>query len=48
MMVNEPSAISMQFRKYIQNAIIKELGFWGTPVSLKLEAKAGNPNAQAA
>ncbi|MDB4939654.1 MAG: GTPase Der [Candidatus Doudnabacteria bacterium] len=43
MMVNEPSAISMQFRKFIQNAIIKELQFWGTPVKLKLEAKRGNP-----
>lgn len=43
MMVNEPSAISMQFRKFIQNAIIKELEYWGTPVMLKLEAKRGNP-----
>ncbi len=43
MAVNEPSAISMQFRKFIQNAIITELGFWGTPVLLKLEAKRGNP-----
>jgi GTP-binding protein len=43
MMVNEPSAISMQFRKFLQNSIIKELGFWGTPVLLKLEAKRGNP-----
>ncbi len=42
--VNEPSAISMQWRKFIQNAIIKELGFWGTPIILKLEAKRGNPN----
>ncbi|MBU6447231.1 ribosome biogenesis GTPase Der [Patescibacteria group bacterium] len=43
MMVNKPSAISMQFRKFIQNAIIKELGFWGTPILLKLETKKGNP-----
>ncbi len=43
MMVNKPSAISMQFRKFLQNAIIKELGFWGTPILLKLEAKRGNP-----
>jgi len=43
MMVNEPSAISMQFRKFIQNAIMKELGFWGTPIVLKLQAKRGNP-----
>lgn len=44
MVVNEPSAISMQFRKFIQNAVIKDLGFWGTPVILKLEPKRGNPN----
>ncbi len=43
MAVNEPSAISMQFRKFVQNSIVKELGFWGTPVLLKLEAKRGNP-----
>ncbi len=43
MMVNEPSAISLQFRKFVQNSIVKELGFWGTPVILKLEAKRGNP-----
>lgn len=43
MAVNEPSAISMQFRKFIQNSIVKELGFWGTPIKLKLEAKRGNP-----
>lgn len=39
MLVNKPSAIPMQFRKYIQNSIIKDLGFWGTPVFLRLEAK---------
>ena len=43
MIVNRPSAISMQFRKFIQNAITKEMNFWGTPVLLKLEEKAGNP-----
>ncbi len=43
MLVNSPSAISMQFRRFIQNSIIKELGFWGTPIKLKLEAKTGNP-----
>lgn len=44
MLVNEPAAISAQFRKFIQNAIIKELGFWGTPVALHLESRRGNPN----
>ena len=43
MVVNRPSAISMQFRKFIQNALVKEMNFWGTPVILKLEEKAGNP-----
>jgi GTP-binding protein len=37
--VNHPAAISMQFRKYIQNAIVKELDFWGTPVNLKIRGK---------
>ncbi len=46
MVVNEPAAISAQFRKFIQNAIIKELGFWGTPVALRLESKRGNPNTK--
>lgn len=44
MIVNEPAAISTQFRKFIQNGIIKDLDFWGTPVFLKLESKRGNPN----
>jgi GTP-binding protein len=43
MVVNRPSAISMQFRKFIQNALTKEMNFWGTPVILRLEEKAGNP-----
>ena len=43
MLVNQPSAISTPFRRFIQNSIIKELGFWGTPVKLRLEAKSGNP-----
>lgn len=37
--VNFPAAISMQFRKFVQNAIIKDLGFWGTPVNLRLRGK---------
>jgi GTPase len=45
MIVNRPSAISTQFRRFIQNAIIKELNFWGTPIKLRLEEKKGNPEA---
>lgn len=37
--VNFPAAISMQFRKFVQNGIIKDLGFWGTPVNLRLRGK---------
>jgi GTPase len=37
--VNHPAAISQQFRKYLENSIIKELGFWGTPINLKLKGK---------
>ena len=39
LLVNHPAAISMQFRKYLENSIIKELGFWGTPIALKLLKK---------
>lgn len=39
MLVNHPAAISMQFRKYLENAMIKELNFWGTPIKLKLLKK---------
>lgn len=39
MLVNHPAAISMQFRKYLENSMIKELGFWGTPIKLKLLKK---------
>lgn len=46
MSVNEPSAISMQFRKFLENSIIRELGFWGSPIQLRLERKRGNPNVQ--
>ncbi len=37
--VNHPAAISMQFRKFVQNGIIKDLDFWGTPVTLRLKGK---------
>jgi GTP-binding protein len=39
LLVNHPAAISMQFRKFLQNSIIKELDFWGTPIILKLIGK---------
>lgn len=39
LVVNYPAAISMQFRKAVQNAIIKDLGFWGTPVNMILRGK---------
>lgn len=39
LLVNVPASISMQFRKSIQNAIIKELDYWGTPVNLTLRKK---------
>lgn len=37
--VNHPAAISQQFRKFIENGIIRELDFWGTPVVLRLAGK---------
>lgn len=37
--VNHPAAISEQFRKFVQNAIVKELGFWGTPIIFRLKGK---------
>ena len=37
--VNHPGAISMQYRKYLQKNIIKNLDFWGTPVILRLRGK---------
>ncbi len=39
LLVNHPAAISMQFRKFLENGIIKDLDFWGTPISLKLKGK---------
>ena len=39
LLVNHPAAISMQFRKFVENSIIKELGFWGTPIVLKTVGK---------
>lgn len=39
LLVNHPAAISQQFRKFLENSIIRELGFWGTPITLKLIGK---------
>ncbi len=39
LLVNHPAAISMQFRKFLENSIIKQLGFWGTPIKLKVLGK---------
>lgn len=41
LLVNHPAAISLQFRRYLENAIIKELDFWGTPIKLHLKKKIG-------
>ena len=38
-LVNHPAAISQQFRKFLENSIIKELDFWGTPIVLRLKGK---------
>lgn len=37
--VNYPAAISSQFRKFVENGIIRELDFYGTPITLKLRGK---------
>jgi GTP-binding protein len=37
--VNYPAAISSQFRKYLEKGIIKDLGFWGTTIKLRLRGK---------
>lgn len=39
LLVNHPAAISLQFRKFLENSIVKEFGFWGTPIKLKLLGK---------
>ncbi|MDE2311462.1 MAG: ribosome biogenesis GTPase Der [Patescibacteria group bacterium] len=39
LLVNHPAAISMQFRKFLENSIIKHLDFWGTPIVLRLRGK---------
>ena len=39
LLVNHPAAISSQFRKFVENGIIKDLGFWGTQIVFKLRGK---------
>ena len=39
LLVNYPAAISSQFRKFVENSIIKELDFWGTPINFRLKGK---------
>ena len=39
LVVNHSGAISSQFRKFLENSIIKHLDFWGTPIILKLRGK---------
>jgi GTP-binding protein len=39
LLVNHPAAISMQFRKFLENSIIRDLDFWGTPIVLRLTGK---------
>ncbi len=41
LLVNHPAAISLQFRKFLENSIIKELDFWGTPIKLHLKKRIG-------
>lgn len=37
--VNHPAAISTQFRKFLENSIIRLLDFYGTPIVFKLRGK---------
>jgi GTP-binding protein len=39
LLVNHPAAISQQFRKFLENSIIRDLDFWGTPITLRLRGK---------
>jgi GTP-binding protein len=37
--VNYPAAISTQFRRFIEKSIMQHLGFWGTPINVRLRGK---------
>ena len=39
LLVNHTPAIQENFRKSVENAIIKELNFWGTPIKVRLVKK---------
>jgi predicted GTPase len=39
LLVNHPAAISTQFRKFLENSIIKHLDFYGTPITFRLKGK---------
>jgi GTP-binding protein len=39
LLVNHPPAIQENFKKSVQNAIIKDLDFWGTPIKIHLQKK---------
>ncbi|MBP9686527.1 MAG: ribosome biogenesis GTPase Der [Candidatus Doudnabacteria bacterium] len=39
LLVNHTPAVSENFRKTIENAIIKDLDFWGTPIKVRLVKK---------
>lgn len=39
LLVNHTPAIQESFRKSVENAIIKELNFWGTPIKVRLVKK---------
>lgn len=39
LLVNHPAAISQQFRKFVENGIVRDLDFWGTPIVMKLKGK---------
>jgi GTP-binding protein len=41
LLVNFPAAIASQFRHSLENAIIKHLDFYGTPIKLHLRRKIG-------
>lgn len=39
LLVNYPAAISQQYRRYVLKQVMERLGFWGTPVVLRLKGK---------
>lgn len=41
LLVNFPAAISQHFRHFLENAIIRDLDFYGTPIKLHLKRKIG-------